>query len=61
MDDDEVAFKEKQKAGMFLLFFLVFRQLADWLFLVYSRCQGNEGYAGKGQGQGSDERWQPGY
>ena len=28
MDDDEVAFKEKQKAGMFLLFFLV---LDNWL------------------------------
>lgn len=62
LDEDEVAFKEKQKAGMFdcavVVRFLCGQSLTG---LGYHRCESEEGIYGKGQGQGTSEYWKPGY
>lgn len=63
LDEDEVAFKEKQKAGMLPVCPLLFRSLSGKYadLCATTRCQSAEGNDGEGQGQGPYERWRAGY
>lgn len=66
LDEDEIAFREKQKAGEFLYLLVTGAPFVSPRALSLTtnsthRGQGQEGTVGKGQGQGPPEHWNPGY
>jgi hypothetical protein len=60
LDEDDLAFKEKQRAGMCSQRCIHILSVANPLFLIY-RGQSQEGTSGQGKGQGSAEHRSAGH